>query len=787
MVAILEKSEHNAEFHPIVDFIEASPLRYALTFKPTIYVSHIRQFLSTARIETTEEGTQILATVDGVLRTVTESSLRRNLKLQDEEGISSLPDTELFENLTLMGYNISPNQKVTFQKEDEHASPVRDVSEGEACPTNSGFIADQDRATIAKSSTLPYDIAPWVTSPAAVEGSMQQTINELTALCTSFQRQHSELLVQFQAQKVEINKLNARVKILKDNQGVIGARSADDAPIKGRRIDEEEDITGRVSSDTEEIRIDEGEVAVERTSEDTKEIATVLTSMDVATVLAGGIDVPTGSYSIPTAGLPVVDIHTSSDVVPTASLIVTTATVVTPYSRRKGKEVMVESDTPKKQSDEECSTSGSEDEEYAMTVRDFKRRGTFVRKPQNDKNTFQRSRDDKNGKSDRKCFGCGDPNHLIGECPKPPKDKNQRAFVEGSWSDSDEENDEKVNNKTCLVAQASSEICLGVDLETNEWIKDSRCSKHMTGNRKLFSRYKAYNGGNVIFGSNLCDNIIGKGQICDNKCKVTFSKHDSKITKDGKVIELLHMDLFGPSAVQSYEGNCNTLVIVDDCSRYTWTRFLEDKTEAFDQFKMFSKKIQYQLGCTIVSIRTDHGREFDNEVQFREFCNANGITHNFLAPRTPQSNGVVERKNKTLQEMSRTMLNEQSLLQKFWCNAIDTFTYILNRILIRAILGKTPYELLRGRKPTLDYVRVFGKSLNVTFNETLPPSKTSPLVNDDLDEEEAIKFTKKKNIENDIVAETLEIDKIVNIKESRNHPLENVIGNLNQRTLRSQT
>ncbi|GKF09011.1 zf-CCHC domain-containing protein [Tanacetum coccineum] len=89
----------------------------------------------------------------------------------------------------------------------------------------------------------------------------------------------------------------------------------------------------------------------------------------------------------------------------------------------------------------------------------FKRRGRFVRQPRNDKKTFQRSRDDKNGKSDRKCFRCGDPNHLIGECPKPPKDKNQRAFVGGSWSDSDEEDDEKVNNETCLVAQASSEVC----------------------------------------------------------------------------------------------------------------------------------------------------------------------------------------------------------------------------------------------------------------------------------------------------------------------------------------
>nr|GEX46770.1 zf-CCHC domain-containing protein/UBN2 domain-containing protein [Tanacetum cinerariifolium] len=84
----------------------------------------------------------------------------------------------------------------------------------------------------------------------------------------------------------------------------------------------------------------------------------------------------------------------------------------------------------KESSDEECLTFGNE--EYAMTVRDFKkffkRRGRFVRQPRNDKKIFQRSRDDKKAKSDRKCFRCGDPNHLIGECPKPPKDKNQRAF-----------------------------------------------------------------------------------------------------------------------------------------------------------------------------------------------------------------------------------------------------------------------------------------------------------------------------------------------------------------------
>ncbi|GJU36865.1 retrovirus-related pol polyprotein from transposon TNT 1-94 [Tanacetum coccineum] len=503
----------------------------------------------------------------------------------------------------------------------------------------------------------------------------------------------------------------------------------------------------------------------------------------------------------------------------------------------------------KETSDEECSISGSEDEKYAMAVRDFKkffkRRGRFVRQPRNDKKTFQRSRDDKNGKGDRKCFRCSDLNHLIRECPKPPKDKNQRAFVEGSWSDSGEEEDENVKDEMCLIAQASNEICdnkcrvtfsehdseitkdskvigRGIKkkglyiMKLGNKLKDQICLATIDENSTLWHRRLGHANMRLI-------QSLASKELVRNLPKLKFDQHFCDACKIGKqaqanhkaknrvsttrCLEPLHMDLFGPSAVRSYGGNRYTLVIVDDYSRYTWTRFLKDKTEAFDQFEIFSKKIQNQLGCIIVSIRTDHGKEFNNEVQFEEFCNANGITHNFSAPRTPQSNGVVKNKNRTLQEMSRTMLNEQSLPQKVWCNAVDTSTYILNLILIRAILGKTPYELLRGRKPTLDYFRVFGskcfilntkdyltkfdpksyeESLNVTFDETPPPFKTSPLVEDDLDEEEAINITKKKNLENDIEDETLEIDEIVNIKESRNHPLENVIGNLNQRNLRSQ-
>ncbi|GJZ46313.1 hypothetical protein Tco_0593909 [Tanacetum coccineum] len=116
----------------------------------------------------------------------------------------------------------------------------------------------------------------------------------------------------------------------------------------------------------------------------------------------------------------------------------------------------------KESSDEESLTSDSEDEEYAMAVRDFKkffkRRGKFVRQPHDERKSFQRSKDNKNSKSKRKCFRCGDPNHLIGEYPKQTRNKNHRAFIGGSWSDSGEDEEDKSKDETCIMAQASNEV-----------------------------------------------------------------------------------------------------------------------------------------------------------------------------------------------------------------------------------------------------------------------------------------------------------------------------------------
>ncbi|GKA29240.1 zf-CCHC domain-containing protein [Tanacetum coccineum] len=108
----------------------------------------------------------------------------------------------------------------------------------------------------------------------------------------------------------------------------------------------------------------------------------------------------------------------------------------------------------KESRDDDSSTSDSEDEEYAMAIRDFKkffkRRGRFVRQPYEERKSFQRNKDAKWHKTKRKCFKCGDPNHLVGECPKLSRYQNQKAFVGGSWSDSDEDEDEKKMTKSVL-------------------------------------------------------------------------------------------------------------------------------------------------------------------------------------------------------------------------------------------------------------------------------------------------------------------------------------------------
>jgi hypothetical protein len=119
------------------------------------------------------------------------------------------------------------------------------------------------------------------------------------------------------------------------------------------------------------------------------------------------------------------------------------------------------------------------------------------------------------------------------------------------------------------------------------------------------------------------------------------------------------------------------------------------------------KRAQNEFGLRIKKIRSDNGTEFKNS-QIEGFLDEEGIKHEFSSPYTPQQNGVVERKNRTLLDMARTMFDEYKTPDRIWAEVINTACYSVNRLYLHRILKKTSYELLTGKKPNFSYFRVFG-------------------------------------------------------------------------------
>ena len=141
-----------------------------------------------------------------------------------------------------------------------------------------------------------------------------------------------------------------------------------------------------------------------------------------------------------------------------------------------------------------------------------------------------------------------------------------------------------------------------------------------------------------------------------------------------KVLELLHMDLMGPMKVESIAGKKYIFVCVDDFSRFTWVYFIKEKSDTFDSFKNLCLKLKNEKNCNIgriVRIKNDRGKEFENSI-FSNFFNEFGISHEFSSLKSPQQNGVVERKFCTLQEMARVMLNSKKLSNCLWVESMNT-------------------------------------------------------------------------------------------------------------------
>ncbi|KAK8935837.1 hypothetical protein KSP39_PZI013998 [Platanthera zijinensis] len=198
-----------------------------------------------------------------------------------------------------------------------------------------------------------------------------------------------------------------------------------------------------------------------------------------------------------------------------------------------------------------------------------------------------------------------------------------------------------------------------------------------------------------------------KGDTCARSKSHRLPFPQTAHRRASQPLELLHIDLWGPAKVPSLGGKRYYMLIVDDYSRYMWIAHLAQKSESFKHFTIFKAQVEKQLGREIKTLRSDRGGEFLSR-EFNTFCQDNGILRELTAPASPQQNGVVERRNRTIVEMMRAMLIQKSLPKGFWGEATITAVYVLNRAPTKALTNLTPYEALYGEKPSIAHLKVFG-------------------------------------------------------------------------------
>ncbi|KAK8956512.1 hypothetical protein KSP39_PZI000036 [Platanthera zijinensis] len=172
-------------------------------------------------------------------------------------------------------------------------------------------------------------------------------------------------------------------------------------------------------------------------------------------------------------------------------------------------------------------------------------------------------------------------------------------------------------------------------------------------------------------------------------------------------LQVIHGDLWGPSTTMSNGNSKYYFLLVDDYSRFMWIYFLQTKDEAFTIFKQFKTYVENMLDMSIKAFRSDRGGEFMSN-EFQKYCKEMGIRRDLTAPYSPQQNGVVERRNRTVMEMARSMMLANQMPKSYWAEAANVAVYILNRTCTKATINTTPYEVLFHKVPSIHHMRIFG-------------------------------------------------------------------------------
>jgi transposase InsO family protein len=179
----------------------------------------------------------------------------------------------------------------------------------------------------------------------------------------------------------------------------------------------------------------------------------------------------------------------------------------------------------------------------------------------------------------------------------------------------------------------------------------------------------------------------------------------SKEYSTTRPLEIVHTDLVGPTKTKGLKGEKYFMLLVDDYTRMTAVCFLKNKVEAFENFKIYKEMVENEMDSKIKCLRSDNGGEFTSK-DFMDYCNNHGIKGKFSIARTPQQNGVVEIKNRIVQEMAQTMLMDSKLTDMFWTQAVHTTVHIQNRVILINNTDKTPYELWKRIPANVKHFRV---------------------------------------------------------------------------------
>ncbi|KAG5312867.1 POLX protein, partial [Pseudoatta argentina] len=210
----------------------------------------------------------------------------------------------------------------------------------------------------------------------------------------------------------------------------------------------------------------------------------------------------------------------------------------------------------------------------------------------------------------------------------------------------------------------------------------------------------------LVIGLKETDKMISQCESCveGKMCRKAHPRLTHRKTK--KIMELWHIDLVGPINPSSYGGKRYIFTIIDDYSRVIFIDFLKEKKEASEKLKKLILLKENQTGMKLKGIRSDNGGEFVGK-DLEEWFSQKGIKHELSPAKTPQCNGVVERANKSIIEMTRTMMTDSKMPLVFWAEAACTAVHIKNRSKT-TVHGKTPYEIWNGRRPNVKYMRRFG-------------------------------------------------------------------------------